>query len=56
MAVTKPKSTNIRIRISPEQKKRFLKGADVLDVDVSTFLRLAGDEKIERMRAEGKKL
>jgi uncharacterized protein (DUF1778 family) len=38
----------INIRVTPEQKARFVKAADDAGMDVSTFMRSATIEKIER--------
>lgn len=38
----------INIRVKPEEKERFQKAADAAGMDVSTFMRSATIEKIER--------
>jgi hypothetical protein len=43
-----PKDQIVNIRLSAELKERFMKEADALGMDVSTFLRVAALEKIER--------
>jgi uncharacterized protein (DUF1778 family) len=42
----------INIRVKPEEKARFVKAADEAGMDVSTFMRSATIEKIER-RGQG---
>ena len=42
--------------MSSEQRRRYQKAADLLDIDLSRFLREAADMRVEQMRAEGKKL
>jgi uncharacterized protein (DUF1778 family) len=41
----------INIRVKPEEKARFVKAADEAGMDVSTFMRSATIEKIERRGA-----
>jgi uncharacterized protein (DUF1778 family) len=51
-SVTKPERTAIiNIRVKPEEKERFQKAADAAGMDVSTFMRSATIEKIERRGA-----
>lgn len=38
----------IHIRLTKEQKTRYVAAAHAKDMDLSVFLRLAADEKIER--------
>jgi uncharacterized protein (DUF1778 family) len=38
----------INIRVKPEEKERFQRAADAAGMDVSTFMRSATIEKIER--------
>lgn len=52
----KPKTESVRIRLSPEHRRRYQKAADLLDIDLSRFMREAADNRIEQMRAEGKKV
>ena len=45
----KPERTAIiNIRVKPEEKARFAKAAEAAGMDVSTFMRSATIEKIER--------
>lgn len=49
-SVTKPERTQIiNIRVKPEEKERFSRAADQAGMDVSTFMRSATIEKIERV-------
>jgi uncharacterized protein (DUF1778 family) len=43
----------INIRVKPEEKARFVKAADEAGMDVSTFMRSATIEKIERRGGGG---
>ena len=46
----------MRARVPPTEKRLFEKAARLAGLDFSEFLRQAANEKIERMRAEGKRL
>ena len=41
----------INIRVKPEEKERFQQAADAAGMDVSTYMRAATIEKIERTEA-----
>lgn len=48
-AAKKPQRTDvINIRVTPEQKQRFMQAAEAAGMDVSAFMRNATIEKIER--------
>jgi mobilization protein NikA len=49
-----PRTSIINIRVTEDQKERFAKAAEAAGMDVSTFMRSATIEKIERRtRGEG---
>ena len=50
------KDESRRIRLSRDQDRLFTRAAELLMLDFSNFARVAMNEKVERMRAEGKKL
>jgi uncharacterized protein (DUF1778 family) len=52
----KPKGEALKVRLDPDQRRLFMKAASLVPADFSTFCRIAMTEKVERMRAEGKKL
>ena len=46
----------MHVMLKGSEQSLYLKAADVLGFDLSTFARAAMNEKVDRMRAEGKKV
>jgi antitoxin component of RelBE/YafQ-DinJ toxin-antitoxin module len=59
MAKPKPRAAKgafVRVRVTPELRDQLARAAEMIGVETSTFLRMAGIEKLEAMRAAGKKI
>lgn len=56
MPTKRVREESVRVRMFTAEKRLFERAAASINRDLSDFARTAMEEKVERLRAEGKKL